>query len=593
MIAQTSDILIQTMKMPHIQIKRIQKKRVTPLYLLFLGLTFIALIFSVCSPAYAKQGNKQVAKRYSIAKAYYNHLQFSTGLSQSRENWQRAAKYFIGSYKADPYHKLAPASLLTLGHLYYKAYQRFGNSSDLSESLSYYDDVVSLFPQHSFADDALYLSGKITALDQQDYQSAALIFAKLLALYPSGDMIKQAGSDLKKAKTKSAAKPKAARTYPETTVDEPTLWSPPKKPTGQMVEIVNLRHWSTKNYTRVVIETSGPVSYKDNLLKQDQGKPRRLYLNLKHSRISKKLQNAIPVDDGLLKRVRSAQFSPDTVRVVLDTESLSQYNIFSLNDPFRIVIDVKGTKKKSSPLDKVIVPNAPSLAQQLGLGINKIIIDPGHGGKDPGAIGINGLREKDIVLKVAKLVARKLNKEIGSEVILTRKRDVYLRLEERTAIANTKEGDLFVSIHANSAPNKKAHGVETYYLSMASTKEEMRVAALENQASKKSISDLHKILTIMQDSKIEESARLAKIVQKNMVNGLGRKYSDIGNHGVKKAPFIVLIGAQMPAVLTEIAFMSNKKDAARLKSASYLNDVADQITAGITEYVKVLNMAAL
>lgn len=569
------------------------EKNIEAAKLILVVLPLFVLLFCFSLPAFAKNGDKLVNKRYTLAKAYYNHLQFGTGLAKSRKNWQQSARYFISSYKADQYHKLAPDSLLTLGHLYYKMYKKFGQSSDLSESLAYYDDVVSLFPQHRFADDALYLSGKIMAFEQKEYQNAALIFAKLLAVYPSGDMIKQAATDLKKVKAITPPKSKVTETTPPSRTNDPPLWSPPENPTGQMVEVVNLRHWSTKNYTRVVVEMSGPTGYDDNLLKQGESTPRRLYVNLANSRISKKLQNSIPINDGLLKMVRSAQFTPDTVRVVLDTQSLSDYNIFSLNDPFRIVIDVKGIKQQGAPLEKVVVPNAPSLAQQLGLRINKIIIDPGHGGKDPGATGVNDLKEKDIVLKVAKLLARKLSKEMGSEVILTRKRDVYLRLEERTAIANTNEGDLFISIHANTAPNKKAHGVETYYLSMASSKEEMRVAAMENQDSSKNISDLQQILKIMQDSKIEESARLAQFVQKSMIDGLTKKYSEIGNHGVKKAPFIVLIGAQMPAILTEIAFMSNQNDAARLKSDTYLNDVADQISEGVKQYMKVLNMAGL
>jgi N-acetylmuramoyl-L-alanine amidase len=571
----------------------IGKQTLQRLGILVLGIFISALFFSLSSPAYARQGNKHVEKRYSVAKSYYNQLQFAKNLSRAKKNWQQSARYFIGAYKADPYHKLAPASLLTLGHIYYKMYQKFGSKNDLAESLSYYDDVVSLFPQHRFADDALYLSGKITAQEQKDYQSAALIFAKLLAVYPSGDMVSKAGADLKKAKSKSAARPKPHAPKPMVPADDSSLWSPPEKPTGQMVEVVNLRHWSTTNYTRVVIETSSPVTYKDNLLKQEGDKPHRLYVNLDNCRIGKNLTTTVPINDGLLKRIRSAQFTTDKVRVVLDTQSLSQYNIFSLNDPFRIVIDVKGAQQQVAAPEKFFIPNAPSLAQQLCLKINKIIIDPGHGGKDPGAIGVNGLREKDVVLKVAKLLARKLEKETGSEVLLTRKRDVFLRLEERTAIANTEEGDLFISIHANAAPNKEAKGVETYYLSMATTKEEMQVAALENQASNKTVSDLQKILTIMRDSKIEESAKFAKIVQKNMVEGLSSKYRDIGNHGVKKAPFIVLIGAQMPAILAEIAFVTNSTDANRLKSDAYLNDVANQIAEGIKEYVSVLNMAKL
>lgn len=568
-----------------------------------LGLLLLVAIFSCTIAATSTQAqshshvNKLMGKRYDIAKAYYHQLQASATLAKSRQNWLYCSNSFEKTYQTAPRDKLAPGSLLTLGDIYYKMYKRFANPEDLDKSLDSYQKVYTLFPKHSFADDALYLSGKILALEKKEYQRASLLFAKLLAVYPSGDMISRAASDLKKFRRLVPATQETV-IIPKTPQNKEIIevWQPPPTPknsTTQLSQVTNIRHWSTKAYTRVVVEASQPVKFSENLLKQNGLNPRRLYLNLYNSKISDPMPSSITIDDGLLKQVRSGQFSPDTVRVVLDTQSLSSYNIFSLQDPFRIVIDIKGAEPQTPSPAKIVVPNTPSLAQQLGLGIKRIIIDPGHGGKDPGAIGINGLREKDIVLKVATLVAKRIKLKIGSEVLLTRDRDIFVPLEERTAIANTKDGDLFISIHANSAPNKKAHGVETYYLSMASTKEERQVAALENSTSNNKISDLQDILKMMQVSKIEESARLAKIIQENMINGLSKKYKNIGDHGVKKAPFVVLIGAQMPAILSEIAFMSNKTDAKRLKSDAYLNDVANQITEGIIEYTQALSMASL
>jgi N-acetylmuramoyl-L-alanine amidase len=230
----------------------------------------------------------------------------------------------------------------------------------------------------------------------------------------------------------------------------------------------------------------------------------------------------------------------------------------------------------------------------LGLGIKRIILDPGHGGKDPGAIGIGGLREKDVVLKVAKKLARKLTKRLGCQVILTRKRDVFIPLEERTAIANTREGDLFVSIHANSAHSAKARGIEVYYLDLASNKRDMQLAASENSASAKSISDLQKILSsLMKNSKRAESVRLARIVNKNLLHDISRRYRGIRSHGVKSAPFIVLIGAQMPSILAEISFVSNPTDARRLRSDKYLDALASGLADGIVKYAMKLSMAKL
>ncbi len=527
-------------------------------------------------------------KRYNLARSRYNTIIFSKKLAQSDKRWRATTRAFIRAYKTDTYSSRAPASLLTLGHIFFKIYKRFGKAHDLHEALSYYDDVVSLFPQHPYADDALYHTARIYALEQGNYKKAALVLARLLAIYPTGDMLKKAAHDLQKWKI-AQTQMKTATHKRQTTTAHPL----PKK-TASLARMLDLRHWSTKNYTRVVIETSTPINYKGFLLKENGTKPRRLYINLDNCQVSKKMQQTITIKDGLLQRVRSAQFKPTVGRVVLDTQTISEYKIFNLDKPFRIVIDVKGGSSVAKPGKSICIPNAPTLAQQLGLGIKRIILDPGHGGKDPGAIGIGGLREKDIVLKVAKRVARKLTRDLGCEVILTRKRDVFIPLEERTAIANTKEGDLFVSIHANAASSSKAHGIETYYLDLTNNKRDMQLAASENATSARNISDLQKILSsLMKSCKTEESARLAKIVNKNLIQEMNKKYGHIKNHGIKKAPFIVLIGAQMPSILTEIAFISNPTDAKHLRNNQYLDDLADSLAEGIIKYAMALNMAKL
>jgi len=234
-----------------------------------------------------------------------------------------------------------------------------------------------------------------------------------------------------------------------------------------------------------------------------------------------------------------------------------------------------------------------SLALQLGLGVHRIVIDPGHGGKDPGAMAF-GLKEKNIVLKVARETAARLRKKYHYEVILTRDRDVFLPLEERIAIANTKKADLFVSIHVNAHPSPAVRGIETFYLNLATNTEAMRVAARENATSTHNISDLQDILSdLMQNSKIEESSRLAEYVQNSLVSGLDEDQYKVKNLGVKQAPFYVLIGAEMPAVLTEISFISNPENAAHLRQGKYLRDIADQIADGVAGYVEYQTTAAL
>jgi len=202
--------------------------------------------------------------------------------------------------------------------------------------------------------------------------------------------------------------------------------------------------------------------------------------------------------------------------------------------------------------------------------------------------------EKDVVLKISKKVASRLEKDLGCQVILTRNGDRFLPLTQRTAIANAKKADLFVSIHANAAPNKRARGVETYFLNFALDKEAMRVAARENATSTKSIGDLKNILNdIMKNAKVDESSRLAGCVQREVVKNLRKKYSNVRSKGVKQAPFFVLIGARMPSILVEVSFISNRKEEERLKSDRYLDRMAEGIVNGIKLYVIDTKMAWL
>jgi N-acetylmuramoyl-L-alanine amidase len=271
----------------------------------------------------------------------------------------------------------------------------------------------------------------------------------------------------------------------------------------------------------------------------------------------------------------------------LDIESIEDHKIFSLNDPFRIVIDVTGESRKRVPtLKKTEIPSI-TLAQQLGLGVRKVVIDPGHGGKDPGAIGPSGVREKDIVLAIAVKLQAKIRQTLRLEAILTRDSDTFLPLEERTALANTQKADLFVSIHTNAHKNRRIHGVSTYILNVATDEEAARVAAFENSVSAKRISDLEKILNdLMLNSKINESSRLADAVQNGLIKILPDNYSRVKNLGVKQAPFYVLIGAQMPSIMVETSFITNKREEYRLKTAAYQDAIAEGILAGIRDYIK-------
>ncbi len=229
-----------------------------------------------------------------------------------------------------------------------------------------------------------------------------------------------------------------------------------------------------------------------------------------------------------------------------------------------------------------------SLVRALGLKIGRIVVDAGHGGHDTGTIGPNGLMEKDLVLDVALRLGKLLQSRMGAEVVYTRDDDTFIPLETRTAIANQNEADLFISIHANSSHDPSARGVETYYLNFTTSADALEVAARENAVSDKSIHELQDLVKkIALKDKIEESREFAADVQQALYGGLATR--GLRNRGVKKAPFIVLIGANMPSILAEISFVSNPADAKRLKTPQYRQKIAESLYHGTAKYVSGLS----
>lgn len=382
-------------------------------------------------------------------------------------------------------------------------------------------------------------------------------------------------------------------------------------PASNGTKVVDIRHWSNPNYTRIVIDLSRKAEFNYHLLKKDPSinKPRRLYVDIKGAALGKTLTKSITIGDGLLKAVRAGQYTKDTVRVVLDIETLEEYKVFPLTNPYRIVIDVTGTGKppretarkdegaeggkgdegdkggKGSPVPEAVEP-PPVTGEPLT--VKTIVIDPGHGGKDPGAIGKRGLREKDITLKVSKMLKKELAKKLKStKIILTRTKDVYIPLDERTAIANMKGADIFVSIHVNASVNRKATGVETYYLDYAHDKEAMKVASRENFATTEEMDDVLQFILkdLRRSGNRIESSTLATDIQINLSSILKKKYRGIKSNGVKGAPFYVLVNSNMPSILVEISFISNPRDEKRLRDDNYLQEIVKGISSGLLSYI--------
>jgi N-acetylmuramoyl-L-alanine amidase len=361
-----------------------------------------------------------------------------------------------------------------------------------------------------------------------------------------------------------------------------------------MVEISSLRSYTHPTHTRIVVDIGKLREFSSAELKE----PDRIYVDIYQARLNPILHGkAFYEKCDYLKEIRIAQKNPTTVRVVaeLDFTKILRYEVFPLFDPFRLVIDIFPKQMVSaSPAAKSPQPAQPtlsgySMARQLGLGIQTVVIDPGHGGEDPGCISRRGNREKDIVLDVALELKNLLTSGKGLDVYMTRESDIYVPLENRTVIANQKKADLFISIHANAHRNRKRQGVETFFLNFSPDPQVNEIAARENATSTKTIGEMKDtIKKIVQNSKIVESRELAEKIQKNLVKCLSQKYGAVQNLGVKGGPFWVLIGGEMPSVLVEISHLSNPQEEERLRSPAYRKQVAQGIYEGILEYMRSL-----
>ena len=370
-----------------------------------------------------------------------------------------------------------------------------------------------------------------------------------------------------------------------------------------------LKHWSNPDYTRISLELDRDVTWESHELgKGNADKPGRIYIDLHRAKLGKGVKD-ITIGDGLLKGARVGQYKPDVVRVVLDTEKIKDYKIFPLSDPARLIIDVRGERRSeifkleatissgNEPQQETKQQEPAAVTEKKGKPprkpivskIRRIVVDPGHGGHDPGAIGPSGLQEKDVVLAIGLSLRDKLKEELGVDVVMTRATDIFIPLEERTAIANKVNADLFVSVHANAAPNRNASGIETYYLNLAKTEKAAQLAAKENGTTLEKVSVLQAILfDLMANYKLNDSAHLAEEVQKALHKKASARFSDVKNLGVKQGPFYVLVGATMPSILVETAFLSNAVEESRLKEASYQEMSADGILEGIRGYINNL-----
>jgi len=542
-----------------------------------------------------------------------------------------------------------------------------------------FEDLARLYPAAGQADKALWQGASLSADlffqagDELDRDRALQMLSALQKAFPGSSYARQ-GVPLARrlegapraARAPAAPPPPAqlpAAPSASTPTAPPAAAAPAARPgpraqTGPEtaaagVLLTAVRRELLPEGVRITLELDREVAYHSERI---QG-PERVFVDLPHTRAVPALKFAVlPFEDGVVRRARVGAHPDGITRVVLDLDGAGRHSIYTLYNPYRIVVDVEQPAVSRAPatppsapvptpapvvaatpappptpspaterpavdrtvaavadiVDSAAVPaaaappatSAPapvapavnarggfSLSRQLGLGIARIVIDAGHGGHDPGAM-VKGLSESELTLDVALRLEKLLLRQPGVEGIQTRRTNAFVPLEERTEIANRSGADLFLSIHANASSDRRARGVETYFLNFAPTAEAEAIAARENAASTRSMRQLPELVrAIALNNKLDESRDLARLVQDALFSQARKSDKRARNLGVKQAPFMVLVGAQMPSILTEISFLTNLQDAGLLATEKFRQQIAEALLAGITRYQQTLKKA--
>ncbi len=486
--------------------------------------------------------------RYEEARTRYLALVQEEGGGPTAGVWRAIAAAFAAVARETPTSARAADGLYMAGLCLERAHGHSGEAGDEAGAVEAYDGLARSYPGSTLADDGLLRAGRLLEFGG-DEGGARRYYERLLERHGSGDMA-------------SAARRRLARL-------------------GSRAEVLGVRFYSGPRYTRVVLDLSAAVPFQVRSLPADPGAGRRdrVYLDLANASLSGACAPCATVGDGVVRQVRAGQNDPRTVRIVLDLESPGAFRAFPLDAPARLVVDVFPGAPSGDPVANLI----PGGAGEAGGRRLRVVLDPGHGGRDPGAIGVRGIREKDVTLSIAREVAARLREDGRWEVRLTREGDQTLALEQRTAIANAFGADLFISIHANASPSRRAGGVETYYLERATDRAARRLAARENGGGE--VDEMEHILAdVVLTAKVRESRRLAEDLQAALVGRLSQMKRGLRDLGVKRGPFYVLAGAFMPAVLVETAFLTHPEEARLLGDSAFRRQAAEAIAAGIETF---------
>lgn len=521
--------------------------------------------------------------RFKAAKSRMESLRKDTMRACWRQPWENLRDEFLRINKAAG-KTLAPQALYNAAEAQRSLAICSRLSNDASKALDLYQKVASTYPKHALADDALLNAARLQyeSRSAQVKSQADNTLERIISQYAKGDKVAEARKLLTIWRQTSSGAEKVSR-----------------KNRKEIPELQVLS-WDSKgkNNVEIVLEMSAPTAYGARLEKAQGASPARLVVELENASVVDDIRKGVNVNGSLLKAVRVNTKKDGGAILQFDLRDARKFDVRKENDPHRIIVNIAAGKaqlpKSSGSMqaskqqikaaqEKIKATHVADMASQLGLTVKRVFIDAGHGGKDPGT-SHNKITERAVTLDVALMLGRLLEAN-GFEVMYTRKSDKSVALSERTRMANSAGADLFISIHVNAHDNPSSSGFETYYLDLATNQQAARVAMQENAASDRRLGDMNSMLTeVMLHAKAQESRRLAADIQRVTMFRLKKRDYATRNNGVKSAPFHVLLGARMPAVLVEIGYCSNSVEARNLANASYRHALAEGLAEGIMAY---------
>jgi N-acetylmuramoyl-L-alanine amidase len=607
--------------------------------------------FTVMVVVFQTLAGLAATKRTSAETAYYRAERLRLALrrhsARSLAAYLEVIRAYQRVYRIDPDYRNAPLALAQGAELYAQAGRAFADDRYSAKAIAAYHFLIAQYPHSRLSSEALFAIGEIYRKDIEDPLAARAAYREYLKRYPRSARAADAAQDIARINDRLAER-RGTRAQRKRQVPRAAT----RPCTGCAVEVESVRSWIAPQYTRVVIQTRHEVKFnamhlyhpprlifdlKDTRLSPalarksfpaERGFLHRIRVAQFNPEVTRVVLDVPQIEDY------SVFSLPHPFRLVIDIRGQSAQRAFLLGPRSFARSDfnsrggdqqstsgsatenlgprrsaVAGTRLARSSRDEgsavseaaddsVVIPGShgglvagspPTLTRALGLKIRRIVIDPGHGGHDTGTLGPAGIEEKKVVLDVALRLRRLILRKLGCQVVMTRSTDKFIPLEERTAIANEDGADLFVSIHANASRDPSARGIETYYLNFTTDAEALAVAARENATSEQSVFQLQSLVRkIALSAKIAESRDFAKVVDHELVLHLNEDGDHQPDRGIKKAPFVVLIGANMPSILVEISFLTNPHDERLLESPQFRQEIAQALYDGIARYAEGL-----